>query len=119
MAITSQVELITDVVHLSIDVQNIFTRGGIWETPWMERVPPGIEEIAARHPARWNLFLRSGGLSLQEKSSTSRRIKRGTQHSSPSWGMNCERCGDCSGSRSRDRRSCSPAVHDSGLPADG
>jgi nicotinamidase-related amidase len=40
MAVTSQVEPITDAVHLSIDVQNIFARGGIWETPWMERVLP-------------------------------------------------------------------------------
>lgn len=39
-------------MHLSIDVQNIFARGGIWETPWMERVLPRIVEIAARHPAR-------------------------------------------------------------------
>jgi nicotinamidase-related amidase len=52
MAVTSQVEPITDAVHLSIDVQNIFARGGIWETPWMERVLPRIVEIAARHPAR-------------------------------------------------------------------
>jgi nicotinamidase-related amidase len=52
MAVTSQVEPITDAVHLSIDMQNIFARGGIWETPWMERVLPRIVEIAARHPAR-------------------------------------------------------------------
>ena len=52
MAVTSQVEPRTDAVHLSIDVQNIFARGGIWETPWMERVLPRIVEIAARHPAR-------------------------------------------------------------------
>jgi nicotinamidase-related amidase len=51
MAVTSQVEPITDAVHLSIDAQNIFARGGIWETPWMERVLPRIVEIAARHPA--------------------------------------------------------------------
>jgi nicotinamidase-related amidase len=51
MAVTSQVEPITDAAHLSIDVQNIFARGGIWETPWMERVLPRIVEIAARHPA--------------------------------------------------------------------
>src|SRR3982074_1515170 len=52
MAVTSQVEPLTDAVHLSIDVQNIFARGGIWETPWMERVLPRIVEIAARRPAR-------------------------------------------------------------------
>src|ERR1700716_3247806 len=52
MAVTSQVEPITDAVHLSIDVQNIFARGGVWETPWMERVLPLIMEIAARQPAR-------------------------------------------------------------------
>jgi nicotinamidase-related amidase len=52
MALTTRVEPITDGVHLSIDMQNIFSRGGIWETPWMERVLPVVEDIAARHPAR-------------------------------------------------------------------
>jgi len=52
MAVATRIEPITEAVHLSIDMQNIFAPGGIWETPWMERVLPLIVEIAARHPAR-------------------------------------------------------------------
>jgi nicotinamidase-related amidase len=52
MAVTTQVEPIIDAVHLCTDMQNIFARGHIWETPWMERVLPRIVEIAARYPAR-------------------------------------------------------------------
>ena len=52
MATATRVEPITEAVHLSIDMQNIFAPGGIWETPWMERVLPLIVEITARHPAR-------------------------------------------------------------------
>jgi nicotinamidase-related amidase len=52
MAVTTQIEPISDAVHLAIDMQNIFARGGIWETPWMERVLPRIVEIAERHTAR-------------------------------------------------------------------
>jgi nicotinamidase-related amidase len=33
-------------------MQLIFARGGIWETPWMERVLPTIADITARYPAR-------------------------------------------------------------------
>jgi nicotinamidase-related amidase len=52
MANVSTVEPITDAVHLSIDMQNIFAQGGIWETPWMDRVLPSIVEITARYTAR-------------------------------------------------------------------
>jgi nicotinamidase-related amidase len=52
MAVVTQIEPITDAVHLCIDMQNIFSRGGVWETPWMERVLPLIVEITARHAAR-------------------------------------------------------------------
>jgi nicotinamidase-related amidase len=45
-------EPIANAVHLCIDMQNIFARGGIWETPWMERVVPAIIEISARNAAR-------------------------------------------------------------------
>jgi nicotinamidase-related amidase len=45
-------EPISDAVHLCVDMQNIFSRGGTWETPWMERVLPAIVEIAARYTAR-------------------------------------------------------------------
>jgi nicotinamidase-related amidase len=58
MAIATQLEPITDAVHLCVDMQNIFAPGGVWETPWMERVLPRIVEIAARHPAR-TVFTRS------------------------------------------------------------
>jgi nicotinamidase-related amidase len=52
MAVTTLTEPITDAVHLSIDMQSIFARGGVWETPWMERVLPIVVEIAGRYAAR-------------------------------------------------------------------
>ncbi|MDI3564034.1 cysteine hydrolase family protein [Bradyrhizobium sp. Arg816] len=39
-------------VHLCIDMQNIFASGGLWETPWMEKVLPAIASIVSRHQAR-------------------------------------------------------------------
>ncbi|MCP3373618.1 cysteine hydrolase family protein [Bradyrhizobium cajani] len=48
----SKVADIRDAVHLCIDMQNIFAPGGLWATPWMERVLPMIASIASRHPAR-------------------------------------------------------------------
>lgn len=41
-----------DAVHLCTDMQRIFAPGGLWQTPWMERVLPVIVEIAARYAAR-------------------------------------------------------------------
>ena len=35
--------------HLCIDMQNIFAKGGIWETPWMEKVLPTVDAIASRY----------------------------------------------------------------------
>jgi nicotinamidase-related amidase len=52
MAATAPFEPITNAVHLCIDMQNIFARGGIWETPWMARVLPAIIEISARTATR-------------------------------------------------------------------
>ncbi|WGD49192.1 cysteine hydrolase [Bradyrhizobium sp. CB1650] len=43
---------IRDAVHLCIDMQNIFAPGGLWATPWMERVLPTIVAIVARYQAR-------------------------------------------------------------------
>ena len=43
---------IESAVHLCVDMQLIFASGGIWETPWMERVLPTIADIVARDPAR-------------------------------------------------------------------
>ncbi|MGY8708669.1 cysteine hydrolase [Bradyrhizobium sp. 18BD] len=43
---------IRDAVHLCIDMQNIFAPGGLWQTPWMERVLPTIVSIVARYQAR-------------------------------------------------------------------
>jgi len=48
----SEIARITDAVHLCIDMQNIFAPGGLWATPWMERVLPTIASIAARYQAR-------------------------------------------------------------------
>lgn len=52
MAIARSCETISHAVHLSIDMQNIFSPGGIWPTPWMDRVVPGIARLVARHAAR-------------------------------------------------------------------
>jgi nicotinamidase-related amidase len=49
---TSEVAEIRDAIHLCIDMQNIFARGGLWETPWMERVLPTIASIVARYQVR-------------------------------------------------------------------
>ncbi|WP_407158645.1 cysteine hydrolase family protein [Bradyrhizobium sp. STM 3557] len=43
---------ITRAVHLCTDMQNIFAPGGIWETPWMTKVLPTIEAVAARYAER-------------------------------------------------------------------
>jgi nicotinamidase-related amidase len=43
---------IGNAVHLCVDMQRIFARGGLWETPWMERVLPAITDIVARCPER-------------------------------------------------------------------
>jgi nicotinamidase-related amidase len=43
---------IENAVHLCVDMQRIFARGGLWETPWMERVLPTIVTIVARCPER-------------------------------------------------------------------
>ena len=45
-------QAIGDAAHLCIDMQNIFAKGGVWETPWMERVLPVISEICARYRER-------------------------------------------------------------------
>jgi nicotinamidase-related amidase len=52
MAIAMGIEPVTDAVHLSVDMQNLFARGGHWETPWMDRVLPSIVGITALHPVR-------------------------------------------------------------------
>src|SRR5712671_1642635 len=52
MALPQSLEPISNAVHLSIDIQNLFAPGGIWETPWMERVLPIIVEIAEINPPR-------------------------------------------------------------------
>jgi nicotinamidase-related amidase len=46
------VNSIESAVHLCIDMQRIFAKGGIWETPWMERVLPTIAEISSHYAAR-------------------------------------------------------------------
>jgi nicotinamidase-related amidase len=43
---------VENAVHLCVDMQRIFAKGGIWETPWMERVLPIVVAIAARYSAR-------------------------------------------------------------------
>jgi nicotinamidase-related amidase len=48
----SEIAEIRDAVHLCIDMQNIFAPGGLWATPWMERVLPTIVSIVERCEAR-------------------------------------------------------------------
>jgi len=43
---------IGNAVHLCVDMQRIFARGGLWETPWMERVLPTIAGVVAHWPER-------------------------------------------------------------------
>jgi len=52
MALPHSYEPISNAVHLSIDMQNIFAQGGIWETPWMARVLPAIVALAEANPPR-------------------------------------------------------------------
>lgn len=48
----SDVAEIRDAVHLCTDMQNIFAPGGLWATPWMERVLPTIVSIVSRYQSR-------------------------------------------------------------------
>ncbi|MBR0788466.1 cysteine hydrolase [Bradyrhizobium manausense] len=48
----SEIAEIQDAVHLCIDMQNIFALGGLWQTPWMERVLPTIASIVSRYQVR-------------------------------------------------------------------
>src|SRR6195952_5797064 len=52
MALPQSLEPISNAVHLSIDMQNLFAPGGIWETPWMERALPVIVATAELNPPR-------------------------------------------------------------------
>jgi nicotinamidase-related amidase len=52
MAEATSCEPISHAVHLCIDMQNIFSSAGIWPTPWMNRVLPGIVRLVAHDPAR-------------------------------------------------------------------
>jgi nicotinamidase-related amidase len=38
-----------NAAHLCVDMQRIFAKGGVWETPWMERILPTVFEIVG-HP---------------------------------------------------------------------
>jgi nicotinamidase-related amidase len=49
---SGEMRQLEDAVHLCVDMQRIFARGGVWETPWMERVLPVIVDIAARFSQR-------------------------------------------------------------------
>jgi nicotinamidase-related amidase len=52
MAKSRSAEPITNAVHLCIDMQNIFGRGGVWPTPWMERVLPVVVNLVEYNPVR-------------------------------------------------------------------
>ena len=57
MATEAPRDPIKNAVHLCVDMQRIFACGGMWETPWMERVLPGIVATAEMNPSR-NVFTR-------------------------------------------------------------
>jgi nicotinamidase-related amidase len=38
-----------NVAHVCVDMQNLFAHGSDWAMPWLERVLPRIEAIAAAH----------------------------------------------------------------------
>jgi nicotinamidase-related amidase len=40
-----------DAVHLCMDMQNLFARGGPWAAPWFERVLPQVEMLVKARPA--------------------------------------------------------------------
>ena len=39
-------------VHLCVDMQRLFAEDTPWRTPWMQRVVPTVERLAARQPER-------------------------------------------------------------------
>jgi nicotinamidase-related amidase len=39
-------------VHLCVDMQRLFSAGGPWPTPWMDKVLPVVAGLASRHPER-------------------------------------------------------------------
>jgi nicotinamidase-related amidase len=39
-------------VHLCVDMQRLFSAGGPWPTPWMDKVLPVVAALARRHPER-------------------------------------------------------------------
>ena len=41
-----------DAIHLCLDMQQMFARGGPWPTPWMERVLPQVVRLTERMPLR-------------------------------------------------------------------
>ena len=41
-----------DTVHLCVDMQNLFARETPWHTPWMDRVAPAVERLAAARAER-------------------------------------------------------------------
>jgi nicotinamidase-related amidase len=45
-------EPVEDAIHLCVDMQRIFAKGGVWETPWMERVRPVVADITSRFSER-------------------------------------------------------------------
>jgi nicotinamidase-related amidase len=46
------IELGRDTLHICMDMQRLFARGGPWPTPWMDRVLPRVARLAERAPER-------------------------------------------------------------------
>lgn len=45
-------ELSEKVVHICVDMQNMFARETEWHTPWMKRVAPRVARLVEAHPER-------------------------------------------------------------------
>jgi nicotinamidase-related amidase len=44
--------MVNSTVHLCLDMQVMFGPGGVWPTPWMQRVLPRVVQLAERLPQR-------------------------------------------------------------------
>jgi hypothetical protein len=75
MARTPPSEPITRAVHLCIDMQNILASGGLWATPWMDRVLPQIVSLVEQSSPRCAGHVSGlrGATSAPREASTCRR----------------------------------------------
>ena len=48
----AEIRPVRNAVHLCVDMQRIFFTGGLWQTPWMERILPTIVSVTSLRPDR-------------------------------------------------------------------